>query len=327
MLRSLGLFEKYSDIPHGFRHGFDMGITSSLTSTFTPPNHPSALAHPEAVSNYIIKERTAGRYTGPFSRSRLEALIGYFRSSPLGVVAKAGTIDEYRLVQDFSFPRFHEMMHSINSGINSDDFPCEWGTFSEIALIVMDAPPGTEAATLDVDAAFRLCPILPSQQPFFVVMWKMLFYIDHNAPFGASSAPGVFGRIADAMSAILIAHGLGPCKKWVDDFVFFRYRQSSLPTFTYDIPDIYAIGEHLGWPWKPSKTKPFAVRFKYLGFIWDLALKTVEIPDDKKARYLAKLIPWASVSAKFSRKEAESILGTLVHCSLAVPDGRSRLLY
>ena len=58
--------------------------------------------------------------------------------------------------------------------------------------------------------------------------------------------------------------------------------------------------------------------------MWNLSTKSVQIPEAKKLRYLAKLEPW-STTQKFSRKEVESVLGTLVHCSLAVPDGRSRL--
>ena len=44
----------------------------------------------------------------------------------------------------------------------------------------------------------------------------------------------------------------------------------------------------------------------------------------KKLRYLLKLEPWLPEN-KFSKNDAESILGTLVHCSLALPDGRSHL--
>jgi hypothetical protein len=186
---------------------------------------------------------------------------------------------------------------------------------------------GAEAATLDVDSAFRCCPIRPSQQQNFVVQWNDSYYIDHNAPFGATSAGGVFGRVADAKSAILASKGLGPSKNWVDDFAFFRFPISSdsgLFLFSYSLSDIYALADLLGWPWKHSKTRPFDTIFKYLGFIWDLSKKTVQIPDPKKQRYLAKLEPWTA-GKKFSRKDAESILGTLVHCSLAVPDGRSRL--
>jgi hypothetical protein len=119
---------------------------------------------------------------------------------------------------------------------------------------------------------------------------------------------------------------IGPSKNWVDDFVFFRFPISlhPSPTFSYSLLDIYAVAERLGWPWKESKTRPFSPEFKYLGFVWNLATKTVQIPAPKKLRYLLKLSPWRD-GQKFSRKDAESVLGTLVHCSLAVPDGRSHL--
>ena len=120
-------------------------------------------------------------------------------------------------------------MPSINEGIDSDDFPCEWGTFSEVLLLVMDAPPSSEGATLDVDAAFRRVPIIPEQQPAFVVGWEDKFYIDHTGPFGPSSSPGVFGRLADTLVAVYKARGISPIKKWVDDFLFLRYLLENSP--------------------------------------------------------------------------------------------------
>ena len=277
--------------------------------------------------SHIPTELSLGCYSGPFSRSRLEALIGSFRTSPLGTVQKAVDSTERRIVQDLSFPRDDPLRASINDQINIEDFRCDWGTFNDVRKIVINAPPLSEAATLDVDSAFRCCPITPSQQRNFVIHWNNLFYIDHNAPFGATSAGGVFGRVADAKTAILTSKGLGPSKNWVDDFVFFRFPVSvtlDTPSFSYSLEDLYQLATRLGWPWKHSKTRPFASEFKYLGFIWNLSDKTVRIPDDKKSRYLLKLHPWTQ-GTKFSRKDAESVLGTLVHCSLAIPDGRSRL--
>lgn len=325
MLSNTPSFNLFQDVPIGIRSGFDMGITSPPSTTYTPPNHNSALSHPEHVLSHIQNELMHRRYSGPFSRSRLEHLIGPFRSSPLGTVPKPGPTFELRIIQDLSFPRGDPLIPSVNNGIDADLFTCDWGSFNDVRTLVVDAPPNTEAATLDVDSAFRRCPIAPSQQSSFVVQWNNLFYIDHNVPFGAASSGGVFGRVADAMSAILTSKGLGPSKNWVDDFVFFRYPTSNDPlTFSYSLTDIYDVASQLGWPWKDSKTNPFASRFKYLGFIWDLALKTVEIPDAKKTRYLNKLEPWVA-GQKFSRKDTESVLGTLVHCSLALPVGRSHL--
>jgi hypothetical protein len=50
----------------------------------------------------------------------------------------------------------------------------------------------------------------------------------------------------------------------------------------------------------------------------------VQIPDDKKTRYFSKLEPWV-VGCKFLKKDAELLVGTLVHCSLAAPNSHSRL--
>jgi hypothetical protein len=320
-------FNKFPDVPVSMRFGFDMGVHTPPSQTFIPPNHSSATSFPDHVMSHIQNELALGRYSGPFTRIELEALIGPFRSSPLGTVPKSPNSTERRIVQDLSFPRNDPTRSSINDQINIDDFRCDWGTFNDVRDIVINAPDLSEAATLDVDAAFRCCPITPSQQRSFIVHWNGLLYIDHNAPFGATSAGGVFGRVADAKSAILVSKDLGPSKNWVDDFVFFRFPisiTSGTPTFSYSLSDIYSLAEQLGWPWKKSKTRPFEPQFKYLGFIWNLSTKTVQIPDAKKVSYLAKLQPWTS-DQKFSKKEAESVLGTLVHCSLAIPDGRSRL--
>ncbi|PPQ94515.1 hypothetical protein CVT25_014169 [Psilocybe cyanescens] len=332
LLRHEKLFNTFSDVPFSIRNGFDMGIQTNPSTTYTPPNHTSALKHPHAVLSHIQKELSLGRYTGPFSRSRLELLIGPFRTSPLGIVLKAGTADEYRLVQDFSFPRNDQNQISVNSEINIDNFRCDWGTFDKIATIVRDSPPFSEAATLDVDAAFRRIPIRPSQQSSFIIGWQDLYYIDHAAPFGAASSGGVFGRTADALMAVFRSRAI-IAANWVDDFVFFRSSKPNISTSPpptsmlhsyYTLETIYSITSPLGWPWKLSKTRPFAEIFKYLGFLWSLKHKTVQIPDDKKTRYLEKLLPWVK-DQKFTLQEAESIFGTLVHCSLAVPEGRSRL--
>jgi hypothetical protein len=327
MLNSISPFNPFPDVPIGMRFGFDMGVHTPPSYTFTPPNHKSALSFPIHVMSHIQNELSLGRYSGPFSRSRLEFLIGPFRTSPLGTVPKSLNSSERRIVQDLSFPRNDPSCPSINDQIDINEFRCDWGTFNDVRAIVIDAPPFSEAATLDVDSAFRCCPITPSQQSSFIVHWNDSYYVDHVAPFGATSAGGVFGRVADAKSAILAAKKIGPSKNWVDDFTFFRFPLSigpSGPIFSYSLSDIYTLAAQLGWPWKESKTRPFAVEFKYLGFLWNLSTKTVQIPDSKKQRYLTKISPWVS-DQKFSRKDAESVLGTLVHCSLALPEGRSRL--
>jgi hypothetical protein len=105
-------------------------------------NHASSQLDPQFIRSYISSEEKAGRYSRPFIPEELEALIGPFRTSPLGLVPKPHT-DKFRLIQDMSFPRNHASILSVNSAINSDDFPTEWGTFDETAAMILELPPGS----------------------------------------------------------------------------------------------------------------------------------------------------------------------------------------
>jgi hypothetical protein len=77
-LISYNLSNSFPDIPHSICYGFDLGIHSIPPHTYIPDNHSSANQHPHEIKAYINTELSHGRYTGPFSPSRLEALIGPF---------------------------------------------------------------------------------------------------------------------------------------------------------------------------------------------------------------------------------------------------------
>nr|GAT51025.1 predicted protein [Mycena chlorophos] len=102
VLRTHGLLEEFADVVTGLREGFHFGIHSDLSDTYLPPNHRSAIEHPDIIDKAVAKELMARRYTGPFHPTRLYHIIGNHRSSPLGVVAKAGETDEFRMIEDFS---------------------------------------------------------------------------------------------------------------------------------------------------------------------------------------------------------------------------------
>ncbi len=54
-------------------------------------------------------------------------------------------------------------------------------------------------------------------------------------------------------------------------------------------------------------------------------LRPFRFPTTKKLKYIRKLEPWQHTPNKFTLHNAQSLLGTLVHCTLAITDGRSRL--
>lgn len=209
-------------------------------------------------------------------------------------------------------------------------------------LQVSSAPPGTQAATLDIEAAYRTIPVWPPHKKFLVVGFEGLFWIDHTFPFGLTTAGGVQGHVADATVDILAKLDVSPIKKWVDDHSIFRYPSSggeTLPDgstapyqYLFGLIQIYDKSRPLGVPWHPKKWTDFAFVFIYLGFLWNLTDRSVTLPEPKRMKYLGKvsdlLLALRTSSGrpgKMSCADAMSINGTLSHISFVIPHGRSYL--
>lgn len=234
-LREAGLDARYPRLVDSIRHGFDSGIPPIYT-TFTPPNSSTLSQHPDEFARIITHETRAKRYIGPFSRRVLEECIGPFQSSPLSLVPKPHKPDVYRLVQNFSFPYnpSPEGITSINSHINSDDFPCTWGTFNAFSLLCWRLPPGSQGAVRDVAEAYRQIPLAPSQWPGTVVRsGEDEYMVDTCAAFGVGSHAGVYGLVGDAPLDIFRHRGIGPLAKWVDDKVFLRIQRRHLADYNH----------------------------------------------------------------------------------------------
>ncbi|CCO36758.1 putative LOC100000937 [Rhizoctonia solani AG-1 IB] len=220
-LRNLGLFDQFGDIPSGLREGFRIGAAGPVKYTLVHSNHKLAQDCPQVIEDHIKTKLEYGRYSGPFTQSQLEQIISPFHSSPLGTVDKPLAPGKFCIVQDFSFLRSSPLL-LLNAQINSDNFPCEWGFFHDVVQALHNTPPGTLAATCNVDAAFCQIPIHPDDRPHTVVGWNGQFYVDTFLLFGVASANGIFGRTGDAMLRIYSLCGFGTILKWVNDFLFIQ---------------------------------------------------------------------------------------------------------
>jgi hypothetical protein len=276
-------------------------------------NHNSSSLDPKFISDYILAEQRIGRYSEGFLPEELERIIGSFQTAPLGLTPKPHT-DTFRLIEDLSFPRDDPLIPSINSSINSDDFPTSWGTFNEAAALILSLPPGAEAATFDISAAYRLTPIRPDQQHSLCIIWDGLVYVDRAVMFGLASSAGVFGSIADMLIAIYVRAGFFPIIKWVDDFLVIR-----LPGNAWSEEDFMNLTAQAGVPWSPTKLRRFALNQRYIGFDWDLPSKSVSLPAEKLSAVQDLLTSWEVTDALFSEHSAASLHGKLVHISCIFP--------
>ncbi len=233
LLKLADLLEEFGEIPRGLRYGFIIG-TPVIRHTMTPPNSPSLSILSEQFASIVSNEFRLNRYLGPFSKVDLENMIGHFQTSPMSLIPKPHKPGAFRLVQNFSFPKIPRENHtSINHHINSDDFPCTWGTFASFALTVFHLPPGSQGAVRDVSEAYRNIPLHPSQWASTVVRLseKDEFAIDTQAAFGVASNAGMFGLIADGINCLMRKNGIGPLSKWVNDHGFFRILRKYLQSY------------------------------------------------------------------------------------------------
>jgi hypothetical protein len=323
-LDRFNLANEYADVLHGIEFGFSYKSSLSISETHIYPNMRSALDFPDVIDRKIQKELDAGRYKGPFTRAELETLIGPFIAHPLGVVQKDET-SKPRLVEDLSYPHSGD---SINSLTDVSDMSLDWSGLAETIAIMVSAPEGTQAASLDIEGAFRTIGITPSEFWLGVVQDNYeKFLVDLAAKFGGKSCGFNFERPAKGFCilCILIFTNL-ILVRWVDDVMPIRLPSNSSPPFIYSVnlEDICKFGEDLGFSFAKEKLVDFGPRAKYLGFLWCWDSREVLIPDDKRTKYLNAVMLAQSKDA-ISLGSLRSLCGKLSHVSMIVLDGRVNL--
>ena len=232
-LRSSHLLSTYSLIPEFIRFGANAGIPHIFRS-HTPLNHESTETLSHVFVDIIQTEFNKGRYLGPFTKAQLELEIGPFQSSPLSLVPKPGKPGKYRLVQNLSHPHTNSPVPSINAHLDSDDFPCTWGTFHTVCTLIRSLPQGSQAAVRDIAEAYRIIPLHESQWAGVAVRISNhpeQYALNTCNSFRCATAGGLFGMFGDALADLLRAKGIGPILKWVDDFLFVRIPQVDIPTY------------------------------------------------------------------------------------------------
>jgi hypothetical protein len=119
-------------------HGFPLGRMPSIPQTIIIPNNPSFLEHADTIFDYLHKEVSSGRMSGPFSQDVVERILrGPFHSSPLIVVVQPqdpGEPDKIRICRHLSKATKDHV--SVNSHIAKEDFPTRFDTASKVADIV-----------------------------------------------------------------------------------------------------------------------------------------------------------------------------------------------
>ena len=93
---------------------------------------------------------------------------------------------------------------------------------------------------------------------------------------------------------------------------------------TYTMEDIDKISERLGIPWELLKDIPIGSRIPFMGFNWDLEMKTVALQEKKKEKYTSAIVEWKRRKSH-TLSDVERLYGKLLHMCSIVPEGRAYL--
>ena len=294
----------------GFKIGFDHRshpLKSALANMF------SARQHPEIIQDYISNELKMGRLLGPLSPVHHPAI----HINRFGVVPK-GHSGKWRLITDLSYPP----RNSVNDGIDPKLCSLKYTSVDDVAGIAAKLGQGALMAKVDIESAYRLVPVHPHDRPLLGMEWGGDAFVDLMLPFGLRSAPKIFNAVADALEWCIKARGVAHVRHYLDDFAVIGSPNSD--ECMQALSTLRGVCKALGVPLAEHKTEGPATRITYLGIDIDTQAGQLSLPAEKLERLQSLLTSWGDRKG-CSKKELESLIGTLNHACKVVRPGRSFL--
>jgi len=300
-----------------FRTGADIGFTGPRIARFSK-NLPTALAQPDIVSENLTKEVALGRVGGPFPTPPFPNL----QVSPIGLVPKKHS-NKFRTIFHLSFPK--SGVTSINYSISKEDHSLQYITIDNAIQGILRHGRGSFLAKTDIESAFRLIPLKPSDYELFGMFWGGKYYYDKVLPFGLRSAPFLFNMLSDAVEWILVNKCyISFVCHILDNFLIIEPASASLPHSQLcqeSLSSMLLTFRNLGIPIAINKTQGPHTVLEFMGIVLDSEKMEARLPADKVERIQTSL-------ASFQRrksctlKELQSLIGTLNFACRVVPPGR-----
>ena len=298
-------------------NGADVGFTGRRIARFSR-NLPTALSQPSIVTENLSREVDLGRVAGPFPSPPLPN----FQVSPIGLVPKKHS-PKFRTIFHLSFPKSGET--SINASISKEDFSLQYITIDNAIKGILRLGQGCFLAKTDIESAFRLIPIRPSDYELFGMYWEGSFYYDKVLPFGLRSAPFLFNLLSEAIEWILLHHcHISFVCHILDDFLIIK---PSPPTPPFSLPCKQSLSSmlmtfrNLGIPIAVNKTEGPCTTLEFMGIILDTVRMEARLPADKVERIQASLALFQTKKT-CTLKELQSLIGTLNFAFKVIPPGR-----
>ena len=298
----------------GLQDGFRIGVREVHHLQSAKRNMHSASQNPQVINDYLEEEREAGNILSPFCPSSFPNL----HLNRFGVIPKKHQPQKWRLITDLSFPDHA----SVNEAIDPTLCSLEYTSVEEVAEAALRLGSGSLLAKIDIKSAYRLIPVHPADRLLLGMSWDNYVYVDGMLPFGLRSAPKIFTAVADALEWCIGQEGITHIFHYLDDFLIMGPPNSA--TCAVNLRILEAVCHRLGVPLAPNKREGPSCVLVFLGIIIDTTRGELRLPIDKLQRLLSTVDTWLS-KRSCTRRELESLIGTLQHACKVIKPGRSFL--
>ena len=118
--------------------------------------------------------------------------------SPLGLVPKKGSF-KFHLIHN----QFLLRNNSINDGTPHEFCAVRYKKFDHVVSLLNQVGRGALIAKCDIESAFRVIPISPSEYHLLGFTWQNKYYADCCLPMGCSSSCKIFEDFSSAIQRAL----------------------------------------------------------------------------------------------------------------------------
>ena len=276
-----------------------------------PNNSKVAHQNQEAVDHKIAKELKLNHIAGPFN----EPPFPDFQISPLSLREKPDG-SGWRLLHDLSYPYNDQ---SVNTNIPDQFKKVTYSSIRSAITILQALGNNTFMAKSDIQSAFTLVPINPSDYHLLGFQWRKQYYYYTTLPQGAASSCYIFECIATAIQWILTHHyGMSNVIHYLDDFLFMNTTTQACQSM---LDSFHELCQDIGVPINVNKTEGPTTKIIFLGIQLDSVHNKATLPLDKVRRYTA-LMQDLLQRKTCKLHEIQKVIGSLQFTTSVVAPGR-----
>ena len=303
-----------TDVEQGAKLGVIQGSDVASDST----NAPSSFQYGAQVSDAICKMISEGFVMGPLEESDLP----FTKSRFSGVMCKLKPNNTARVILNLS----KGSPHSVNSGIDSSEFPTLMSSTTEFLRVLHRCGLGAEITKNDWAAAYKQIKMDPDQVWQQGFRWLGKVFYELCLVFGAVSAAGIYDRLAKLVLHLALVRAGMPARSVIqhlDDVCSASPAGSGRAQKFYNAYSEVCeeIGVKLASDEDPDKAFAPCTEGIVLGVCYDTVKWVWYLREDKLSIILNR-IEEAMEHEELTQRAVQSLNGKLLDIRVLVPNSK-----